>query len=1079
MGSQVCGACGDIMEGEVTVSYLGTEHKVDIEDVNSEDLKDLFGFDFEVKCLLEVETEKTVLIKKKEKLKSGFSYVIQPPAGAVMARPPEYLDSWVFQNQEIIQHALIVSKAVYETNPTDYLYTTLKDHNLKSLLRSQNGDCHFLLAEELDSNRIYLSFRGTEDTKDLTEDLRIYQKAAVSGLARGKFHAGFLTRAELFPLQKILADEKLLKKSLIVCGHSLGGAIKAIVTTEILIEKEKRPKDQFIENVINITFGAPLFGDETARKFLEERKFSEKMFHFVAEKDPVPSLLSFAQSVSAIKYQVDTQIRNLVGTVNSVGGQSYVEEKKNMLLNTKDQYVSFLSTVGPFVAPALELASIVSPSKGGTARLFMEGINLIMSGMDESKSEEMKRVYIPIGNFFFLFEDKKLTKASSTMKFNEVIEALNILKDVYIQDSLESHKLLNYMRLAKANDAFFQSHYPSEQILCVPLGDGSGDNVITIVRTIEEIGNFKPSLQSAELAAVTGPAIMILRLVLVGENIFQICLGQCLFQFGFPFGQPEVAIVKKIPLGSKVEKVIVEQAMTLSDISVSDHGSNVHLATQFGSCDYLMPKKNIRNIILQSVSQISKHESISLVIKKSVQRGMAMAQLKGKTSHAEPIVTEILNLTEKSLPKYDHERMNTIFSDETKNIQYILSNKEEYQKVSSLCDKIEDFMRSPLEIHAEKSLLQSLSIGALAVLGGGTFAYLAGPGMLLIGAVEALNVTGAMAAGAVGSVGTGYVANRFFTEALADRNYVKVLKWITTELFKVFSVNMKEINPQKVQDVSDLRDDDSIYSNEKAMLLMFDKEIGIENFNGSGIEKSTENSKFELLKRIDCIEIVHKIRNILSTQCFIGLVGLQDSGKTTLLNKVWGFHGSTGLFTHTDVPVMHQISSKVHIIDFPGSNSLDYHAKTFSICGAMNNMIIVIVPFTGDVSELVSSEVAKVFEVMAGSESSRVVVCINKCGMYLQKLKKELEAEKSPINFMKERYALKLNEYFNNSYVRIKKENLLFTDWEVDEEGRVFGIEGVEEVKEFIKNHLVELNVINKDNITELESAVSYPRNLD
>jgi hypothetical protein len=61
------------MDGEVTVSYDGTEHKIDIEDVNPEDLKDLFGIDFEVKFLLEVETEKTVLIKKKEKLKSvGF-----------------------------------------------------------------------------------------------------------------------------------------------------------------------------------------------------------------------------------------------------------------------------------------------------------------------------------------------------------------------------------------------------------------------------------------------------------------------------------------------------------------------------------------------------------------------------------------------------------------------------------------------------------------------------------------------------------------------------------------------------------------------------------------------------------------------------------------------------------------------------------------------------------------------------------------------------------------------------------------------------------------------------------------------
>ena len=54
------------------------------------------------------------------------------------------------------------------------------------------------------------------------------------------------------------------------------------------------------------------------------------------------------------------------------------------------------------------------------------------------------------------------------------------------------------------------------------------------------------------------------------------------------------------------------------------------------------------------------------------------------------------------------------------------------------------------------------------------------------------------------------------------------------------------------------------------------------------------------------------------------------------------------------------------MIDFPGSNSLDYHAKTFSICGAMNNLILVILPFTGDVSDLVSQELAKVFEVGRG-----------------------------------------------------------------------------------------------------------------
>lgn len=68
-----------VMDGEVTVSYNGRELRIDIEDVNPDDLRDLFGIDFDVKTLLEAETEKTILIKKKEKLKPGFTYVLQKP----------------------------------------------------------------------------------------------------------------------------------------------------------------------------------------------------------------------------------------------------------------------------------------------------------------------------------------------------------------------------------------------------------------------------------------------------------------------------------------------------------------------------------------------------------------------------------------------------------------------------------------------------------------------------------------------------------------------------------------------------------------------------------------------------------------------------------------------------------------------------------------------------------------------------------------------------------------------------------------------------------------------------------------
>ena len=1067
-------------EGEVTLRLGEVEHKVDVDDVNAEDIKELFGIDFEVKQLLEVETQKTILIRKKEKIKTGHTYlVIQPTPSPDPASRDKYSPevSWLRTNQEIVQNALVVSQAVYEISAQEYLTMNLTNHHLRSVLRSENSDCHFLLAEEIDTDRVYLAFRGTEDTKDLTEDLRIYQRAAENGKSRGRFHAGFLSRSEMFPLVKVLSSERLAGKRFVVCGHSLGGAISSIVATDILTEQERRRRNSsgnFVTDVINITFGSPLFGDEEARKYLEEKKFSEKMFHFVAAQDPVPSLLSLAQSVSALRYQIDGQIRALVGTVQTIGGQSYLEEKRNSLLRRKDDYLGFLSQVGPFLSPALDLAAIVSPSKAGTAKMFIEGLNMILNSADDTKSQEIRRVYIPIGNFFFLNEDKKKSEVLNTTQSNAVITRLDILKDVNIQDCLESHKLKNYRSICLENDCYNIGAFPSVRELIIPDCDGAG-MVITEPRTVDVWTDFRPRVVRAELASLTGPELVILRLALEGENIAEISLPFCIFDFGFPFGVADLATIKKIP-GNVLEKIVIEQPVSLSNLSISDHGANIRIATKFGVCETVLQRQNVRNIKLQSISQISKHESISLVIKKSVQRGMALAQLKDRNAAEEPIVTQILNLSEKALSCRDHGRLLATLEDSTKNIQFILSNQEEYDKVSELCAKIENFMRSPIEIHAEKSLLQYLSIGALTVLGGGAVAYMAGPGLLLIGAVEAVNVGGALTAGVAGSAGAGYVANRFFTEAMADRNYVQVLKWITAELFRVYSLRMRETNPRALQEVSDLRDDDSIYSSEKALLLMFDKEKAIENFNGSGIEKSTEKSKLDLLKRIECIEIVHRIRNILATQCFIGLVGLQDAGKTTLINKIWGFYGQTGLFSHTEVPVLHQVSGKVHIIDFPGTNSLDYHSKTFSICGAMNNMIIVLVPFSGDISELVSSEVARVFEVMAGSESSRIVVCINKCGLYLDKLRTELRDEDDPVNFMKERYISKLSEHFTNSYVRVRKEQLFFTDWELSEEGRIFGIQGVEDIKESIKEHLVELNVIGKDDISELESSVSPPR---
>ena len=59
-----------------------------------------------------------------------------------------------------------------------------------------------------------------------------------------------------------------------------------------------------------------------------------------------------------------------------------------------------------------------------------------------------------------------------------------------------------------------------------------------------------------------------------------------------------------------------------------------------------------------------------------------MAQLREDDSNKqEPLVQEILSLGRKTLSKTDFQSLQFILTDETKKIQFVLSNIEEYAKV--------------------------------------------------------------------------------------------------------------------------------------------------------------------------------------------------------------------------------------------------------------------------------------------------------------------------------------------------------------------------------------------------------------
>ncbi len=330
--------------------------------------------------------------------------------------------------KELVQNAAVCSKAVYSSTDLEcekYITETMRDHALGSVARSRHGRCGFMVVEE-DGNcsgggrsrRVYVAFRGTHSTEDWKDNLKAYQVegGAMGGgggnsnckSVRGRIHAGFLERAAAFPVDKLLGDESLQDKQLVLCGHSLGGAVATVVAIVLMAEVEKRRASGLGRDreVLCFTFGSPLVGDAGLRSFCDERGISRRLFHFVSEGDPVPRLLSYAQCLSAFSSQLDNQVRALLSTYSTSQGASFYEERKRSWIDQKERCLDVLSRVIPAVEPILETAAIVCPKYSGmlvTAKLGSSLAKDLVSAASKSGQGPKKRApYVCADNFMFL-----------------------------------------------------------------------------------------------------------------------------------------------------------------------------------------------------------------------------------------------------------------------------------------------------------------------------------------------------------------------------------------------------------------------------------------------------------------------------------------------------------------------------------------------------------------------------------------------------------------------------------------------------------------------------------------------------
>ncbi|XP_075262276.1 uncharacterized protein LOC142353930 [Convolutriloba macropyga] len=315
---------------------------------------------------------------------------------------------WLAANKKIVRNALLASEAIYH-NEDPWSYLNERRHSFGCLDVHENKNCHFLIAEDTNAN-VYLAFRGSVTGYDWEKNFAF----DLEKLNIGSLHSGFLEKTRTIPLSTILSSKDLKGKQFIICGHSQGGAVAAIVYT-LLKEAKSSSETSFLEGIRglkNITFAAPLFGDEELKSIIEDEKlrFDSDMFHYVAQNDPVPGSLVFAH-------------------IARQGVRHYLKRSRWRLM----------------IRPPLHFLRLA----------FRPFNNFMAENVDRSDGSFMvsNKSYQPIGNYIFLSPEEDSAKFVDCRQRDEKLEWLtktSLTKSnskSHVSSRKTAHKLDNYKLL--------------------------------------------------------------------------------------------------------------------------------------------------------------------------------------------------------------------------------------------------------------------------------------------------------------------------------------------------------------------------------------------------------------------------------------------------------------------------------------------------------------------------------------------------------------------------------------------------------------------------------------------------------
>ena len=153
----------------------------------------------------------------------------------------------------------------------------------------------YLLAEG--PGALYVAFIGTKQPRDLLADVNAVQAplgeaaapapgeraaASTGGIDAAtakrlpRCHRGFLTRARAIPIVHLYDEARRRRRRLVLCGHSLGGAVAAVSAVRLLLALRALPgerpgctaADDALAMVRVISFAQPPVGDAALRQLV-------------------------------------------------------------------------------------------------------------------------------------------------------------------------------------------------------------------------------------------------------------------------------------------------------------------------------------------------------------------------------------------------------------------------------------------------------------------------------------------------------------------------------------------------------------------------------------------------------------------------------------------------------------------------------------------------------------------------------------------------------------------------------------------------------------------------------------------